>query len=202
MTASFHCCGTFPSRQMRVVSWWNSSRMVRFCCSPSVSSSAGSPSGPTAFSFAIAFIAVAISSSMGSIPRALAIGCCGSLFGMSGSSMSDLEFSNERKNRTHLSRVRPLSRSSLPPSSRTHCDSTFFVSSSCTDLMFWKKIRCVETLSPLYYCCTFCGPVSPPPDLCMYKCKQLYIYIYILWYTVQYHLLYSKTYLVVITAVL
>ena len=26
MTASFHCCGTFPSRQMRVVSRWNSSR--------------------------------------------------------------------------------------------------------------------------------------------------------------------------------
>ena len=39
--------------------------------------------------------------------------------------MSDLEFSSERKNRTHLSPIRPLSRSSLPPSSRTHCDSTF-----------------------------------------------------------------------------
>ena len=47
MTASFHCCGTFPSRQMRVVSRWNSSRMVRSCWSPSFSSSAGSPSGPT-----------------------------------------------------------------------------------------------------------------------------------------------------------
>ena len=53
--------------------------------------------------------------------------------------MSDLEFSNERKNRTYLSRIRPLSRSSLPPSSPTPCDSTFFVSSSCTDLMFWKN---------------------------------------------------------------
>ena len=127
MTASFHCYGTFPSRQMRLVSRWNSSRMVRSCWSPSFSGSAGSPSGPTAFSFAIASIAVAISSSMGSIPRALATGCCGSPFGMSGSSMSDLEFSNERKNHTHLSRIRPLSRSSLPPSSRTHCDSTFFV---------------------------------------------------------------------------
>ena len=30
--------------------------------------------------------------------------------------MSDLAFSSERKNRTHLSRIRPLSRSSLPPS--------------------------------------------------------------------------------------
>ena len=29
MNASFHCCGTFPSRQMRVVSRWSSSRMVR-----------------------------------------------------------------------------------------------------------------------------------------------------------------------------
>ena len=139
MTASLHCCGTFPSRQMRVVSRWNCSRMARSCCSPSFSSSAGSPSGPTAFSFAIAFIAVAISSSVGSIPRALAIGCCGSLFGMSGSSTSDLEFSNERKNRTHLSRTHPLLRSSLPPSSRTHCDSTFFISSSCIDMMFWKN---------------------------------------------------------------
>ena len=55
MTASFHCCGTFPSRQMRVVSRWNSSRMVRSFWGPSFSSSAGSPSGPTAFSFAIAF---------------------------------------------------------------------------------------------------------------------------------------------------
>ena len=71
---------------------------------------------------------------MGSIPRALATGCSVSLFGM-----SDLEFSNERKNRTHISRIRPLSRSSLPSSSRKHCDSTFFVSYSCTDLMFWKN---------------------------------------------------------------
>ena len=52
------------------------------------------------FRVAIAFIALAISSSVGSIPRALATGCCGSLFGMSGSSMSDLEFSSERKNLT------------------------------------------------------------------------------------------------------
>ena len=102
-------------------------------------SSAGRLSGPTAFAFAIAFIAVAISSSVGSISRALATGCCGSLFGMSGSSMSDLAFSRERKNRTHISRIRPLSRSSLPSSSRTHCDSTFFVSSGCTDLIFWKN---------------------------------------------------------------
>ena len=101
--------------------------------------SAGRPSGPTAFAFDIAFIAVAISSSVGSIPRALATGCCSSRFGMSGSSMPDLEFSSERKNRTHLSRIRPLSRSSLPSSSRTHCDSTSFFSSSYTDLMFWKN---------------------------------------------------------------
>ena len=53
--------------------------------------------------------------------------------------MSDLEFSSEQKNRTHLSRIRPLLRSSLPPSSRTHCELTFFVSSSCIDLMFWKN---------------------------------------------------------------
>ena len=54
--------------------------------------------------------------------------------------MSDLGFSSERKNRTHLSRIRPLLRSSLPPSTRMHCDSIFFVSSSCTDLMFWKNL--------------------------------------------------------------
>ena len=87
----------------------------------------------------IAFIDVAISSSVGSIPRALATGCCGSLFGMSGSSISDLAFSSEVKNRTHLSRIRHLSCSNLPSSSRTHCDSTFSVSSSCTGLMYWKN---------------------------------------------------------------
>ena len=76
--------------------------------SPSFSSSAGRSSSPNTFAFAIAFIAVAISSSVGSIPRALATGCCGSLFGMSGSSMSDLEFSSEQKNRTHPLRIRPL----------------------------------------------------------------------------------------------
>ena len=53
--------------------------------------------------------------------------------------MSDFAFSSERKNRTHLSRICPLSRSSLPSSSRMHCYSTFFVSSSCTNLMFWKN---------------------------------------------------------------
>ena len=63
--------------------------MIRSCWSPSFNSSAGRLSGPAAFAFDIAFIAVAISS-VGSIPRALATGCCGSLFGMSGSSMSDL----------------------------------------------------------------------------------------------------------------
>ena len=91
------------------------------------------PSGPTAFAFGIAFIAVAISSSVESIPR------CGRLFGTSRSSMSDLAFSSERMNRTHLSRICILSRSSVPPSSRTHCDSSSFVSSSCTAVMFWKN---------------------------------------------------------------
>ena len=80
-----------------------------------------------------------ISSPVGSILRALATGCCGSLYGMPGSRMLDFMFSSERKNRTHLSRIRPLSRNILPSSSRTHCDSTFFVFSSCTDLMFRKN---------------------------------------------------------------
>ena len=53
--------------------------------------------------------------------------------------MSDFAFGSERKNRTYLSRVHPLSRNSLPSSSRTHCDSTFFVSSRCTGLIFWKN---------------------------------------------------------------
>ena len=139
MTAYFHRCEIFLSRHIRVVSRWSSSRMVWSCWSPNFSSSTGRPSVSIAFSFAIAFIAVAISSSVGSIPRALTTGCCGSLFGISGSSMSDLAFSSEWKNYTHLSRIRPLSRSGLHSSSRTHCDSTFFVSSSCTDLIFWNN---------------------------------------------------------------
>ena len=103
---------------------------------------------PHCFRVCTAFSAVAISSSVGSIPRALATGCCGSLFGMSGLGMSDLAFSSEWKNRTHLSRIRALSRSSLPSSSGTHWDSTFFVSSSCNDLMFWK----IPYWSPMRNC--------------------------------------------------
>ena len=114
------------------------------------SSSAGRPSGPTAFAFIIAFIDVAISSSMGSIPRVLAAGCCGSLFGMSESSMSDLALSSKRSNRTHLSRIRPLSRSDLPSSLRPQCGSTFFASSSCTDWMFWKRIKIILMMVPTY----------------------------------------------------
>ena len=110
--------------------------MVRYCWRLSFSSSVGRPSGSTAFAFVIALITVAISSSVGSIPRALANGC---LFGMSGSSMSDLAFSSERNNCTHLSWIRLLSRSSLPSSSRRHCNSAFFIFSSCTLLMFWKN---------------------------------------------------------------
>ena len=53
--------------------------------------------------------------------------------------MSDLAFSSGRNNRIHLPRIRPSLRSSLPPSSRTHRGSAFFVSSSCIDLMFWKN---------------------------------------------------------------
>ena len=63
MTAAFYCCGTFPSRQMRVISRWSSSSMIRPCRIPSFSSSTGSSSGPTAFASVITlFITVAISS--------------------------------------------------------------------------------------------------------------------------------------------
>ena len=139
MIASCHCYGTFPSRQMRVISWWSSGRMVRSCRSPSFNSSRGRPSAPTAFAFAIAFIDVETSSSVGSIPRVLAIVCCGSLLGISGSSVSDFAFSSERKNRTHLLRIRTLSRSNFPSSSRMYCDLIFFASSNCAGLMFWKN---------------------------------------------------------------
>ena len=57
--------------------------MIRPCCK----SEFQRPSGPTAFAFSAAFVAVAISSSVGSIPRALPTGCCDSLFGMSGYSV-------------------------------------------------------------------------------------------------------------------
>ena len=121
--------------------------MVRSYRSPSFSNSTGRSSGPTAFAFAIALIFVAISSSVGAIPRALATGCCGSLFGMSGFNMSDFAFSSKRKNRTHLSRIRLLSRSRLSSSSRTYCDSTFLIS-SCIDLMLLKS----PCLSPMRNC--------------------------------------------------
>ena len=108
----------------------------------------GRPSDSTYYAAIIAFIAAAAFSSVDSAPRALAIGCCGSLFGMSGSSMTDFAFSSERKNRTHLSRIRPVSFSSHPSSIRTYCDSTFFVSPSYTDLMFWKN----PSWSPIRNC--------------------------------------------------
>ena len=47
-----------------------------------------------------------ISSFVGSIPRAFTTGCCGSLFRTLRSSVSDLAFSSEWTNRTHLSRIR------------------------------------------------------------------------------------------------
>ena len=84
--------------------------------------------------------------------------------------MSDLAFSSKRKNRTHLSRIRLLSRSSLLPSSRMHCDSTFFVSSSCTKLMFWKNPCWSPVLLQLEQtndCCTSHSlqPVTCFPDV-------------------------------------
>ena len=85
--------------------------------SPRSSSSTGRPSGSTAFVFPISFITVAITS-VGSIPRTLATGCCGRLFGMSGSSISNLAFSIEQKNHTHPSRVRPLPCSAFLPRHR------------------------------------------------------------------------------------
>ena len=53
--------------------------------------------------------------------------------------MSNFAFSSKRKKRTYRSRIRPLSRSSLPFSPRTYSNSTFLVSFSCTYLMFWKN---------------------------------------------------------------
>ena len=84
----------------------------------------GKYSGPTAFTFTIAFTAATIFFSVGSILCALATGCCGSFFRMPGPSMLNLEFSSERMNCTNFSRIRPLSRSSLSFSSRTYFDST------------------------------------------------------------------------------
>ena len=139
MTTSFYCLGTFPSSQMRVISRWSSSRMGRSCSSTSFGSSMGRPSHPTAFTFAIAFIAVAASPSLGSVLRALATGCYGSLSEVSGFSMSDFAFSSERNNHTYLSWMRPLSRNSLSSSPRAYCDLTCFVPSSCTNFVFWKN---------------------------------------------------------------
>ena len=85
------------------------------------------------------FIAVANSFSVCSVPRALATGCCGSLYRMPGSSILDYSFGDKRKNRTHLSRIRPVSRSSLPSSSRMFSDLTSFISSSRISLIFWKN---------------------------------------------------------------
>ena len=84
----------------------------------------------------------------------------------------------------HLSRIRPLSRNSLLSSSWTRCDSTFFVSSGCTDLMFWKN-PCWSPISNCFSnsttwrskkrndCCTShslqpvtCVP-DGPPQLCI-----------------------------------
>ena len=153
-TAYFTFGGIFPSRQMRVVSRWSSRRIVRSCWSPSLSNFTGRPSGPTAFAFVIAsFIAVAISSSVDSIPSALVTAWRGSLFGMSRSSMWELAFNSEQKNRTHLSRIHLLYGTIFPSLSWPHCDSTFFISSSCTNLMFcknqcWSLMRnCVFSLT-------------------------------------------------------
>ena len=123
---------------MRVARRWSSRTMARSCWSLSFSSFTGRPSGPTTFAFAIAFITVTISS-VGSIPRVLATGYCISLVGMSRSSMSNLTFSIERKNRTHISQIGPSSGNILASSSRRHCDPTFFLYSSCIGLMFWTS---------------------------------------------------------------
>ena len=113
---------------------------IRSCCSPSSNSSTGRLPSFTALVFGIVFLAVANSFPAGSFPRALATGCCGSLFGILESSV-DFSFSSERKNRTYRLRMRPLSRSSPPSPLRVYCDSTFFVSSSYTGLMVWKNPR-------------------------------------------------------------
>ena len=73
------------------------------------------------------------------ILTALATGCCGSLFRISKSSMSNLAFSSERKNRTHLSWIGRFLRSTLLSSSQTHCDSTLFVSSSFIEFIVLEE---------------------------------------------------------------
>ena len=154
--ASCHFYRTFPSHQMRVISRWSSIDPVRFCCSLSFKSSTGRPSDLTAFAFTIAFIAVATSSSEGSVSKAFVKGCCGNLFGYCDQEcrISRLAASGRIPliSREYVlclaavslprygcnvirpsSRIRPLSRSSLPSSSRMQYDSASFVSSSYTD---------------------------------------------------------------------
>ena len=91
LTTSLHCWATFPSHKVRVIiSPCRSMRMARVCRNSNLNSSTDRSSDSTAFAFVIAFIALATSSSMDSVPRVLTTDYCGSLLGMSGSSMSDL----------------------------------------------------------------------------------------------------------------
>ena len=69
MTAAFYCCGTFPPRQMRVISRWSSRTVIRPRRIPSFSSSTGRPSGSTAFAFAITFFITVVISSVGRCRR-------------------------------------------------------------------------------------------------------------------------------------
>ena len=105
----------------------------------------GRLSGLTDFTFVIAFITVATSSSVASMPKTLTTGCCWSLFGISVSSMSDFAFSSEWKNRTHLSRIHPLSRSSFLSSSRAYCVVGLFL------LQFHRFDALEESMLVSYY---------------------------------------------------
>ena len=122
MVASFYSCGTSPVIHTATMMSWNASKISwELPESPSLSSSAGSSSGPIALPLTINLMAFFVSLTAGGSPSDRAVGFCDRPSIIVRLRVAEVVLSKEVKYRLHLARISSSFRRSFPFSSLIYC---------------------------------------------------------------------------------
>ena len=122
MVASFHSCGTSPVIHTATMMSWNASKISwELSESPSLSSSAGSSSGPVALPLAIDLRAFFVSLTTGGSPSDRVVHFCDRPSIIVRLRVAEVVLSKEVKYRLHVARISSSFRRSFPFSSLIYC---------------------------------------------------------------------------------
>ena len=125
MVASCHSCGTSPVILTATMMPWNASKISwELSESPSLSSYAGSSSGPIALPLAIHYKVFFVSLTTGGSPSDRVVGFCNRLSIIVRLRAAEVVLSKEVKYRLYLAQISSIFRRSFPSSSLIYCDSS------------------------------------------------------------------------------